>query len=175
VAEPSSANKFVEDQLDNRLQTLEDKFTAHAVTFCGPILFGVDDLLRTAVEERHARPPGRNKLIVLLTTTGGYIEVVQRMVDTLRHHYSVVDFIVPNHAFSAGTVFVMSGDAIHMDYYSRLGPIDPQVEAQSGKMVPALGYLEKYRKLIEKAQNGEITTAEVTLLVDGFDQAELYQ
>lgn len=175
MAEPSSANKFIEDQLNNRLQTLEDKFTAHAVTFCGPILFGVDDLLRTAVEERHAQAPARNKLIVLLTTTGGYIEVVQRMVDTLRHHYSVVDFIVPNHAFSAGTVFVMSGDAIHMDYYSRLGPIDPQVEAQSGKMVPALGYLEKYRKLIEKAQNGEITTAEVTLLVDGFDQAELYQ
>jgi hypothetical protein len=41
-------------------------------------------------------------------------------------------------------------------------------------MVSALGQLEKYNALIEKAQNGTITTAEVQLLIDGFDQAELY-
>ena len=69
----------------------------------------------------------------------------------------------------------MSGDAIHMDYYSRLGPIDPQVENQGGRMVPALGYLEKYQELIKKAQQGRITTAEVQLLIQGFDQAELHQ
>lgn len=96
------------------------------------------------------------------------------MVATLRRHYQLVDFIVPNHAYSAGTVFVMSGDAIHMDYYSRLGPIDPQLQTQQGRMVSALGHLEKYNALIEKAQNGQITTAEVQLLIDGFDQAELY-
>jgi len=68
----------------------------------------------------------------------------------------------------------MSGDDIYMDYYSRLGPIDPQVESQQGRQVSALGQLEKYNALIEKAQNGTITTAEVQLLIDGFDQAELY-
>jgi len=67
----------------------------------------------------------------------------------------------------------MSGDAIHMDYYSRLGPIDPQVQNKDGKWVPALGYLEKYNALIEKAQAGTMTVPEVQLLVDGFDQAEL--
>jgi hypothetical protein len=41
-------------------------------------------------------------------------------------------------------------------------------------MVSALGQLEKYNALIEKAQNGTITTAEVQLLIEGFDQAELY-
>ena len=175
MPEQSSANKFIEEQLDFRLKALEHIFQAHALAFCGPILFGVDDIVRSAVEQRHtANNPTRDKLIVVLTTTGGYIDVVQRIVATLRHHYSLVDFIVPNHAFSAGTVFVMSGDAIHMDYYSRLGPIDPQVEAQSGKMVPALGYLEKYKKLIEKADDGSITTAEAQLLIEGFDQAELY-
>ncbi len=175
MPEQSSANQFIEHQLDIRIKQLEDAFQAHAIAFCGPILFGVDDIVRSAVEQRHSQQPPRDKLIVLLTTTGGYIEVVQRIVATLRHHYSLVDFIVPNHAFSAGTVLVMSGDAIHMDYYSRLGPIDPQVEGQSGKMVPALGYLEKYQKLIDKANAGTITTAEVQLLIDGFDQAELYQ
>jgi membrane-bound ClpP family serine protease len=83
--------------------------------------------------------------------------------------------VVPNYAFSAGTVLVMSGDSIYMDYYSRLGPIDPQVETQQGKKVPALGYLARYGDLIKKAARGKISTAEAQLLIDGFDQAELYK
>lgn len=81
---------------------------------------------------------------------------------------------MPNHAFSAGTVLAMSGDAIHMDYYSRLGPIDPQVANSEGRLVPALGYLERYNALIEKAQAGSLSMAEAQLLIDGFDQAQLY-
>jgi hypothetical protein len=116
-------------------------------------------------------------LVVMLTTGGGDIEVVHRMVDTIRSHYKVVDFVIPDYAYSAGTVFAMSGDNIHMDYYSRLGPIDPQVEIISNgirKWVPALGYLEQYKRLVDKAQRGTISLAEVQLLIDGFDQAELY-
>ena len=134
----------------------------------------MENLVRITIEAKK-QDSKRDKLVVILTTTGGYIEVVHRIVDTLRKHYSVVDFIIPNYAYSAGTVFAMSGDAIHMDYYSRLGPIDPQVENNSGKMVPALGYLERYNRLIKKAEDGKITVAEVQLLVNGFDQAELYQ
>jgi len=51
----------------------------------------------------------------VLTTGGGSIEVVQRIVDVFRQHYTLVDFIVPNYAYSAGTVLAMSGDAIYMD------------------------------------------------------------
>lgn len=169
---PSSANAFIEDELDNRLQALERVFDCHALAFNGLLLFRVDDLIRDAVEDRKGRSDNSEKLVVLLTTGGGYIEVVQRIVHTFRRHYKLVDFIVPNHAYSAGTVLAMSGDAIHMDYYSRLGPIDPQVETDRG-MVPALGYLEQYDKLIDKANNGQITTAEMHLLIAGFDQAEL--
>ncbi len=170
-----SANEFVEQELDVRISALEQAFKADIISFCGGLLFGVDDLLRGAVETKYQEIPARRKLVMILTTGGGYIEVVQRIVDILRRHYKLVDFIVPNYAYSAGTVLVMSGDAIHMDYYSRLGPIDPQVETQAGRRVPALGYLERYRALIEKSQNGTITTAEVQLMIDGFDQAELYQ
>jgi len=172
---PGNANDFVEQQLDDRISGLEDAFKADVITFCGSILFGVDDLLRSAVEKKHQQEPHRKKLFVILTTGGGFIEIVQRIVGTLRRHYQLVDFVVPNYAYSAGTVLAMSGDAIHMDYYSRLGPIDPQVQSQSGTQVPALGYLERYNDLIAKAQAGTITTAEVQLLIDGFDQAELYQ
>ncbi len=48
------------------------------------------------------------------------------MVSVMRKHYKEVSFIVPSHAYSAGTVLVLSGDKIYMDYYSVLGPIDPQ-------------------------------------------------
>ncbi len=170
---PGNANEFIEAQLDSRLLEIEECFDADGLSFSGRILFGVDDLFRIAVEKLKAISD-KKKLTIILTTQGGYIEVVQRIVNTIRHHYSNVEFIIPNYAYSAGTVFVLSGDAIYMDYYSRLGPIDPQLETAKG-MVPALGYLEQYDRLIKKAQKGEITTAEVQLLISGYDQAELYQ
>jgi hypothetical protein len=49
------------------------------------------------------------------------------------------------------------------------------VENNTGRMVPALGYLEQYDRLIKKANSGQISVAEVQLLINGFDQAELYQ
>lgn len=116
-----SANHFIEQQLDKRLTALETHFASHALSFRGPLVSGVDDIVRASVEERRlVQPTDVNRLVVVVTTNGGYIEVVQRIVDTFRNHYPIVEFIVPNSAFSAGTVLVMSGDSIHMDYYSRL-------------------------------------------------------
>ena len=87
---------------------------------------------------------------------------------------TVVDFLIPSHAMSAGTILAMSGDAIHMDYYSVLGPIDPQVENQEGRLIPALGYLIRYEDLLEKANSGNITAAELNILLN-FDQGDLYR
>ena len=84
-----------------------------------------------------------------------------------------MDFIIPNYAYSAGTVLVMSGDEIYMDYFSVLGPIDPQLP-KDDKMVPALGYLEQYERLIKKSSAGKLTTAELAFLINRFDPAELY-
>ncbi len=76
---------------------------------------------------------------------------------------------------SAGTVLVMSGDSIYMDYSSALGPIDPQIQRAGGNaLVPALGYLEQYDRLIKKSANGTLTSAELAYLIDKFDPAELY-
>src|SRR5579859_7525029 len=124
------------------LRAVEGRLGADAISLNGPLLFGVDDIIRKAVEKKFHEDPPRTKLVVLLTTGGGIVEVVPRIVDVFRRHYAVVDFIVPNYAYSAGTVLVMSGDAIHMDSYSRLGPIDPQLARHDGSQVPALGYLE---------------------------------
>jgi hypothetical protein len=95
-------------------------------------------------------------------------------VEVLRHHFRIVDFIVPDHAFSAGTVLVMSGDSIWMDYYSVLGPIDPQIERTDGSLVPALGYVKQYERLVEKSKQGALSTAEMAFLIEKFDPAALY-
>lgn len=172
---PKDANEFIEQQLHDRLSSLEVHLNSDMLSFNGPLVFGIDDIFRNAIESIRRRPQKRSSLTILLTTEGGYIEVVHRIVDTIRHHYSQVNFIIPSHAYSAGTVLVMSGDCIYMDYYSRLGPIDPQVQTARGAVVPALGYLIKWERLCEKAADGNLTMAEMQLMIDGFDQAELYK
>ncbi|WP_255453029.1 hypothetical protein [Parabacteroides sp. ZJ-118] len=77
-----------------------------------------------------------------------------------------------DYAYSAGTIFCMSGDSIYMDYFSVLGPIDPQVQNKEGKWVAALGYLDKVNEYIEKAKAGNLTNVEFAILKD-FDLAEL--
>jgi hypothetical protein len=66
----------------------------------------------------------------------------------------------------------MSGDNIYMDYYSVLGPIDPQVRNKDGRMVSASGYLDKVNGMMLKAQNDQLSQAEFHILKD-FDLAEL--
>jgi membrane-bound ClpP family serine protease len=172
---PMNANLFIEQQLHRQAKDLERMLNSDLLTLVGEIEGNVDDIVRDMVEIKHRQPPARDKLTMFVTTTGGYIDIVKRIVETLRHFYRLVDFVIPNYAFSAGTVLVMSGDVIYMDYYSRLGPIDPQVQNSSGRMVPALGYLKQYERLVEKANNGSITIPEIQLMINGFDQAELYQ
>ena len=137
--------------------------------------FGTEKRIKDAVQQVASSGDKRDGLAVVLETGGGFIEVVQRIVDILRQHYKVVDFIIPDYAMSAGTVLAMSGDAIHMNYFSILGPIDPQVPRSDGQgYLPALGYLEQYERMIEKDKKGELSTVEATFFVTKFDPAELY-
>lgn len=167
-----SSNAVVEKGLDQLARKIERRLDGNVLAFAGDLRFGIDDAFRDAIDSINNK---KEKLIVLLETPGGYAEVVQRIADTMRKKFSIVDFVVPNYALSAGTILVMSGDAIYMDDYSILGPIDPQVENRNGQMVPALGYLKRYEELIAKSAAGTLTTAELAILIDSFDQAELYQ
>lgn len=171
---PDNSNEIIEAALDARLVALGTALDGDALTFSGGLTVGVDDVIRAAVEQIRADSK-QERLVVVLDTPGGYIEVVQRIVETLRYHYAYIDFIVPNSAYSAGTVLAMSGDSIYMNYYSRLGPIDPQVMGATGSMVPALGYLVAWERLLDKGKRGELTDIEVQLMLEGFDQAELYK
>ncbi|MGA2065076.1 MAG: hypothetical protein ABSG86_08910 [Thermoguttaceae bacterium] len=171
-----AANTAVEDLLNERIRLLELRLKAEVLCFVGAIITGIDGMIRDAVEHRVGSRRKRGpRLAVILETGGGYLEVTQRIVETLRKHYRQVEFIVPNYAMSAGTVLVLSGDAIWMDYYSVLGPIDPQIERGNGQMLPALGYLEQFRRLVEKSQKGNLTSIEAAYLIQRFDPAEMYK
>ena len=173
----SPPERIIEAQLDDQIAGIETCVEGSALSFFGSLLYGTEDAFRDAaealVDELEGKPPG--KLVVILETDGGFIEVVQRVAEILRHHFERVEFMIPNYAMSAGTVLAMSGDAIHMDYFSILGPIDPQVSGTRGVQVPALGYLVQYERLIQKADRGELNTAELAFLTQKFDPAELYR
>ncbi len=166
------ANTIIEQRLDDRIKALEKAADADVVTYMGPMYAPADDAMKDAIEGIETK---RESLLCVIETLGGYIDTAERIARIFRHHYPRVDFLVPSHAMSAGTVLVMSGDSIYMDYASSLGPIDPQVSIRGERMVPALGYLEQYERLIKKSAKGRLTTAEATYLVQNFDPAELYR
>ena len=168
---PAGADHLVEAHLIRLLTEVEKEMQADCLFYSGPIAFGADDVIRDAVEKFSKR---KKKLVFMLETPGGFAEQARRISDTLRHHYQEVDFLIPSHAMSAGTILVLSGDAIWMDYYSVLGPIDPQVPRKDEReRVPALGYLIQYDELIQKANDGKANAAELQILLS-FDQGELY-
>ena len=139
----------------------------------------LDDEFRVVIEDLvHHQDKPCDRLIVLLETNGGYIEVVERMVSVMRKHYSEVYFVVAGHAYSAGTVLVLSGDKIFMDYYSVLGPIDPQYQDDEGHyLLPGAGYLAKFNELTRKINNSSSSTetrAELAYLIKRFDPAKLF-
>lgn len=170
---PTSVTSCVEAQLEAYNTQLGALLRGDVLSVVGDLIDGVDLAVRDFVESV-GDESRLETLVVMLTTRGGSIEVVARIVEILRHHYSRIEFVIPSSAYSAGTVLALSGDAIRMDYYSRLGPIDPQVVQDDGTTVPALGYLGRYEELVERARLGIITSPEIAVLLD-FDQAFLYK
>jgi len=161
---------YVREQLNNHLEKIEKALNADGISIISPILYGLDLRVRDALELIKDK---KETLVVIHDTPGGIVEVVERIVDCIRHFYKEVIFIIPDRAMSAGTIFALSGDRILMDYFSCLGPIDPQIE-KDGKLVPALSYLNQFERLNKKAEDGKLTSAEYALL-SKLDLGELYQ
>lgn len=165
-------DETIKNLLNEKLLLLEDHFNCDFISFYGPILDGHESIFLKVIEELANDPQKKDNLCFMLTTPGGSATAVERQVNIIRYHYKEINFIVPDYAYSAGTILCMSGDNIHMDYYSVLGPIDPQVQNKEGKLVPALGYLDKVKELVEKSKRNDLTKAEFLILKD-LDLAEL--
>ena len=165
-------NAVVMQMLKGHLEQIEDHLDRDVICIFGQIMSGLEQMVRDAITEI-GKDNRRDSLSVILDTDGGTVEVVERMVSIIRNFYGDVQFIVVDKAMSAGTIFAMSGDSIVMDYYSVLGPIDPQV-FKGDRFVPALSYLHQYEELIKKDKAGGLSSAEYALL-SKLDLAELHQ
>ena len=160
------------EMINRAFLNLEKYLDADLLTIWGGLVDGMENLIKDIIEDLNKDKVKHEKLFVVLTTTGGSLTPVQKMVQIFRHFYKEVNFIVPDYAYSAGTILCMSGDEIFMNYFSNLGPIDPQVSTKDGKFVSALGYLDKINEMLEKAKKKTLTEAEFLILKD-FDLAEL--
>lgn len=165
-------NQIICNELKKHIEKLEQQLNGDVISYYGVLQPGVDRIFRDTIEDLKSEGQNREVVYVILTTPGGSAETVQILVNILRHHYKEVNFIIPQYAYSAGTILCMSGDNIFMDYFSQLGPIDPQVKSKDGNFVPALGYLDKVEELLSKAKNGTLTDAEFVILKN-MDMAEL--
>jgi hypothetical protein len=167
------SNGYIQAELAERLKRIEVSFDADVITLVHPIGGPFDDIIRQQMDQLQNK---RADLLVILETEGGSIETTERIADVFRHHYAKgeVSFLIPNYAMSAGTILVMSGDRILMDYYSVLGPIDPQVQNSDGQWVPGMGYLEKFKEFVAKSKKGSLSPAELAFLLDKFDPAHLH-
>jgi len=176
------------DILQTGNRALATLFEADVISINAPIEYGLDKHIRHEIEaisefksiQKGDEPSVEDysKLIILLTTNGGSVDVVERITRVFREHYETVEYIIPSHAYSAGTVLALSGNKIWMDYFSVLGPIDPQFSFGKNQWVPGMGYLSKYQELLTQingAQDPNKTRAQIAVLLEKFDPNALFQ
>lgn len=173
-----NCNDVIDTALGGGNADLAKHFSSDVIFIKAPMTPPVDDAVRDEIEEiKSLRGTKRIKLTVFLETNGGFVETVERLVSVFRKHYEVVEYVVPNYAYSAGTILVLSGDEIYMDYYSVLGPIDPQMESPDGLM-PGMGYLAKFQELLnvinKPGADPAATRGELAFLINKFDPAKLF-
>jgi len=115
------------------------------VVFWGPIL----SLAITEFTDAIRDTPQGAPLDVMVTTIGGDGETALRMASICRAERDDVRVIVPDMAYSSGTILALAADTIVMSSTSTLGPIDPQMS------LPEKGVLAltPARAIVEAVEN----------------------
>ncbi|MBD5656707.1 MAG: serine dehydrogenase [Candidatus Eremiobacteraeota bacterium] len=101
---------------------LIDAIFGFSLTLCEELLDGADP---------------KQDLHLLLSTPGGDGEVAIRLARTLQSRCRELTVIVPAQAKSAGTLLALGAHHIVMGPAGDLGPVDPQLMLQPGKLVSA--------------------------------------
>lgn len=163
---------IAESVLRAHLDNIEKISKSDAIAMTGPLVPPLEPLVRRGLDSMKNK---KDNLLVILSTFGGIVHTVEKMVRFVRRSHKHVSFLIPDEAMSAGTVFVLSGDEILMNYHSQLGPVDPQVyDSKQDELVPALSYLSQFEKLNDKAKKTDLTAAEL-VLIDNLDAGKLHQ
>lgn len=72
----------------------------------------------------------RNKkpLDLIFFTDGGSIQTSDTIFKVLLKYTKPKRYHIPYYSYSAGTMVALTGDVLHMNKYSFLGPVDPQID-----------------------------------------------
>ena len=168
--------KYLDDKLNELIKKVEDRLNVKILgyimekgemieyedpeSFCN-FLLGIDI-------------SKKKKILLILVTTGGYIEPVLKIINTL-NYYGNGDFevFIPNLSKSAGTVLCLGASKIYMGVISEIGPVDTQIDT-GDSMFSAKDYCDSYDKIIEKISNFEIEKENEYVLTAYFNQHDKF-
>lgn len=106
-------------------------------------------------------------LNVLIHTNGGHPNTAYLLIQQIRKFAKNVNFLIPHHAYSGGTLMALGANQIIMGPYASLGPIDLQL---FGGRLPLLN-IDKYVEFVKHAK--EITSDNRVGEVEGRFSTEL--
>lgn len=109
----SKVRNFLETMLEYHLSSLALIKKSDVMAIYGPMSNGLPIAVRNQIERLTEDKKCPDILTIILDTGGGLVDSVERTVGVIRKHYRQVDFIIPDKAMSAGTVFALSGDNIY--------------------------------------------------------------
>ncbi|MFA5071567.1 MAG: hypothetical protein WC511_04350 [Candidatus Pacearchaeota archaeon] len=90
-----------------------------------------------------------SQMDVCIQTTGGDANTSYLLAQLIRKYCSSMEILIPNYAYSGGTLISLSSDKILLGDTARISPIDLQLSYNSEKIAPfALVDIEKYTDFI---------------------------
>lgn len=85
----------------------------------------IEDTEHVLMEIHHT--PKKKPIDIIIHTPGGLQLAAEMIGAALKQHPAKVTAIVPFYAMSGGTLIALAADAILMENFSVLGPLDPQI------------------------------------------------
>jgi ClpP class serine protease len=117
-----------------------------AIMLQDAILF--EDLLRSVADKK--------KGVLMLTSLGGDPNAAEKLMQMCRKRFvDGFQIIVPFYAKSAATLMCLGADKICMGYGAELGPIDPQIPAGGGRLIPARAFIDGFEDIRKKVKGGD--------------------
>lgn len=104
-----------------------------------------DDLYELEAKLDEKLENGATQIDVCIQTTGGDANTSYLLAQLIRKYCSFMEILIPNYAYSGGTLIALASDKILLGDTARISPIDLQLSYNNERIPPfALVDIEKY-------------------------------
>ena len=145
-----------EDLLDRLQQERQSRVIAMIHREETVSLFGVPVARSIGLEDSEAvlrairLTPADRPIDLVLHTPGGLVLAAEQIALALLERTGKVTVFVPHYAMSGGTLLALTADAIVMDPYAVLGPVDPQIGDMPAASIVKLLELKPPRQISDE-------------------------